>query len=230
MNTVCNCPKDYVLRFAALFHDLGKPLCKTTDSRGDHFHGHPRVSKDIAEDIMTRWKFSSKDKMKISNLVLEHDTLGYKVGKNWNFELKKLLFKYDDNFVSDLLLLSEADMKAHSAFAISKKAPILEDIKKEYRKICDNHEPYKIKDLVINGNDVMDLGFQGKMVGNVLTCTLLDVMKYPEHNNKDYILDEDTIGRYVRYLRSKMNMESTNNNNSIDLVKDLESNEEIFYE
>ena len=38
-----NVPNDKVLRLAALFHDIAKPVCKTVDEKGvAHFYGHPQ--------------------------------------------------------------------------------------------------------------------------------------------------------------------------------------------
>jgi tRNA nucleotidyltransferase (CCA-adding enzyme) len=38
------------LRFAMLFHDSGKPHCKTTDEKGiDHFYSHGKISRKIAD-------------------------------------------------------------------------------------------------------------------------------------------------------------------------------------
>ena len=124
IDVVAHSSSDYVIRFAALFHDLGKPLCKTMDSRGDHFYEHSNISKDIADNIMDRWKFSNEDKKVISNLVLEHDTLGYIENRNWNVVLKQLMFKYDKGFVGKLIKLSKADLLAHSNLAIINKFSI----------------------------------------------------------------------------------------------------------
>ena len=47
------------LRWAMLLHDCGKPACKTIDEKGvGHFYGHPKVSREIAERIVQRLRFS----------------------------------------------------------------------------------------------------------------------------------------------------------------------------
>ena len=46
------------LRWTMLFHDLGKPLCLTTDADGTgHFYGHTVISAQLAEGIMERLRF-----------------------------------------------------------------------------------------------------------------------------------------------------------------------------
>ena len=44
-----------VLRLAALFHDIAKPVCKTTDETGvDHFYGHPKEGAKMADPILVK--------------------------------------------------------------------------------------------------------------------------------------------------------------------------------
>ena len=46
---------DRILRTAILLHDVGKPLCRSTDEKGiDHFYGHPEAGAKIAEEILRR--------------------------------------------------------------------------------------------------------------------------------------------------------------------------------
>ena len=43
------------LRLAALFHDIGKPLCFTIDNKGiGHFYGHPEKSAEIANENLLK--------------------------------------------------------------------------------------------------------------------------------------------------------------------------------
>ena len=53
-----NVKNDKVLRLTMLFHDMGKPVMKTTDENGrDHFKGHAIASEQIAKTVMKRLKF-----------------------------------------------------------------------------------------------------------------------------------------------------------------------------
>lgn len=44
------------------------------------------------------------------------------------------------------------------------------------------------KDLVINGYDLINLGFKGLDIGKVLSKCLEDVLENPEYNTKEYLL------------------------------------------
>ena len=49
-----------ILRLAMLFHDLGKPRCRTQGEDGyDHFYNHAAVSSELAEEVLRRLKFDN---------------------------------------------------------------------------------------------------------------------------------------------------------------------------
>lgn len=186
LDVVSLVPKDPQLRFAALFHDIGKPLVKTMDARSDHFYGHPKASREIALRVMEELRFLNKDKKMIADLVLEHDK--FENIQNVNKSLKKLLNKYDAYFVKKLLTLAVADTNAHTDILIEKTKDTLEEIEKELTSILENGEPYKIKHLKINGSDLLERGYEGEAVGRKLSELLVEVLKNPEKNTREYLL------------------------------------------
>ena len=44
-------------------------------------------------------------------------------------------------------------------------------------------EPYRLSDLEINGNDLIELGYSGKQIGNILNALLDMVMRDAVVNN-----------------------------------------------
>ena len=65
---------DKCLRLAMLFHDIGKPVTKTTDQEGiDHFHGHPLVSEEMTRKILKRLKLDNQTIFTVTRLVRYHD-------------------------------------------------------------------------------------------------------------------------------------------------------------
>ncbi len=74
VEVINSCPKDLVLRWAALFHDMGKPDTFSLDANGcGHFYGHPKESIKHASKIMIRLKFDKKSSETILFLVEHHD-------------------------------------------------------------------------------------------------------------------------------------------------------------
>ena len=58
-----------VLRWAALLHDVAKPLTKTTDENGDHFYGHNEKGVEVARDVLRRLKFDNATIDRVKSLV-----------------------------------------------------------------------------------------------------------------------------------------------------------------
>ena len=55
--------------------------------------------------------------------------------------------------------------------------------------IKKNNEPVELKDLAINGDDLLGYGFQGIVIGDLLKTLLSYVWSCPEKNSKDLLLD-----------------------------------------
>jgi len=63
----------WVLKFAALLHDIAKPQTMTVDEEGDlHFYGHEKIGAEMAEQICERFKTSRRERETIVALVRSH--------------------------------------------------------------------------------------------------------------------------------------------------------------
>lgn len=70
-------PREPVLRWAALLHDVGKGPARSVDPDGRiRFFGHAQIGALIAERICHRLRFSNNDTAAIVHLVAEHMRLG----------------------------------------------------------------------------------------------------------------------------------------------------------
>jgi tRNA nucleotidyltransferase/poly(A) polymerase len=62
-----------VLKFALLFHDLGKPETRSLDKAGAvHFYGHESVSAHKAGKIARRWAFPQRRLHRVVGLIRHH--------------------------------------------------------------------------------------------------------------------------------------------------------------
>ncbi len=64
-----------ILKYAALFHDLGKPQTRGYSSRDQKrvtFYGHDEVGKDLSKQIAHRLKWSNDETLRVSHLVAMH--------------------------------------------------------------------------------------------------------------------------------------------------------------
>lgn len=66
----------------------------------------------------------------------------------------------------------------------------LNNIENTLNDIIDNKECFRVKDLDINGSDLISIGIKpGKRMGEILNYLLKEVIKNPKNNKKDYLLE-----------------------------------------
>lgn len=184
LKSVSVVPKKLPLRWAMLMHDMGKPFTKSVDADGDHFKGHEKMSLSIAERIFDKLHFSNAEKNCIRIMIEYHDLrlTGDRV------EIKRLLSEIGKDYFEDLLEVQRADALAQSESTISEKINKLDSIKAEYENIIKSNEPYLIKHLSVDGNDILSLGIHGGTVGKTLNALLDVVIENPEKNERDILL------------------------------------------
>lgn len=178
---------DKVLRLAMLFHDMGKPLCVTTDEEGiDHFHGHPSVSEEIAGNVLHRLKFDNDTIYMVKKLVKYHDQYIEPQPKN----VRRAIRKMGEDVFPLLLEVKEADVQAQSDFLREKKEKNLKDVRDVYQRILEEKQCVSLKTLAINGKDLIDqTGMKpGKELGEVLNDLLDLVTGDPARNTREYLL------------------------------------------
>ena len=122
-----NVGNDYVLRVAALFHDIGKPACFTIDEDGvGHFFDLCFESRKIFNKYVDLLNISKNEVELISNLIYYHDL------RPMDKHMAEFKRVFDDKL--DLLIkLKIADVKAqNSKFydRLDELNSILESLKK----------------------------------------------------------------------------------------------------
>jgi tRNA nucleotidyltransferase (CCA-adding enzyme) len=66
-------PPDRILRWAAVFHDIGKPHTLSVDKEGErHFYSHEVVSNSLCQKRMEQLRFSHDDTKQICAVVRHH--------------------------------------------------------------------------------------------------------------------------------------------------------------
>lgn len=175
---------DIELRLAALLHDIGKPQTYTLKNGIGHFYGHEQESAVLAEKILLRMKYANKIVKNVTLLIANHLNNSKNSNKKY---CKKLIEKIGYENMPKLFKLMEADRIAH-------KPPFdftaLDKLKIAYYEICNNDEPISIKDLVVNGNDMIALGItKGKYIGETLKYLLGKVLEDPANNDREILLN-----------------------------------------
>ena len=173
------------LRYAALLHDIAKPECRTTDENGrDHFKRHAIVGADRSKEIMRRLKMDNDTIRAVSRLIYWHD---YGIDGNvTKRSLRRMMSKLGAENFPDYLAIRRADMDGQSDYLREEKEKNYRYIESLYREIVADEDCLTVKELAVNGGDVMKLGVPaGPKVGEVLNYLLEMVMDEPSLNKKE---------------------------------------------
>lgn len=177
-------PGDLALRWAALLHDVGKITTFTLDESGrGHFYGHAGISAEMADAVLRRLKAPTALREEVALLIGRHMTKLEPEKKR----LRRWLGRLGWETVEKLLCLQEADMgskgtgKREEMAQFSQIRQILEEIRAE--NAC-----LSLKDLAVNGHDLMALGYSGKQIGEALNRLLEAVLEEQVENERDALL------------------------------------------
>lgn len=166
-----NTPSTRLVRWAALFHDLGKPAAFFTDGDGTgHFYGHARISVELASGIMRRLKFSPAFAEQVLTLVRIHDDVIEPTPK----AVKRALGRLDGR--TDLFA-ALCDLKRGDALAQAPhcrgRVETANELERVLAGILEAQEAFSLKHLAMSGRDVMETGIpQGPLVGEALKAAL----------------------------------------------------------
>ncbi len=186
MYALRNTPNDLIVRLAVLLHDIGKPVTKSVGADGyDHFYKHPEVSAELAEQILRNLKYENKIIEQVVPLIRYHDD---------NPTTEKGVYKLVNKLGSlelayKLVDVKLADISAQNSDLFDKKYQQVMFIKDTLDKIRTQNIGWSLKDLAVNGHDIISLGIKaGPKVGETLHFLLDKVMENPGDNNKETLL------------------------------------------
>ncbi len=179
--------EDISIKIALLLHDIGKPLCYSEDWKGGHFHGHPAASKQLAEAVVERLRFDNRTKRDVLELVLQHDNDIEPTEKAVLKWLKRLgadvLHRVCEVRIADIRAQADIDNEARIGKCRAVQTVITEVLSK---KRC-----FSIKDMAINGDDIISLGVpKGKRIGEILNALLDKVIEGRAENEREALLCE----------------------------------------
>lgn len=192
----CSTKGDARLMFAALLHDIGKPVVKTVGSDGrEHFIGHAKESYKIGNVVLCRLKVTNQFMSDVLFLVVNHD--------NFNTGVKIASVR---RFMSDI---TKAQL---DRWKVLRKADILAQVytkekEEHYQKVISimnqveaDKTNFKLSDLKINGNDILEMGIVDKtQIKFILQDCLSNCYGSPKCNNREWLL------KYASKLVKKAN-------------------------
>lgn len=191
-----NIPADKVLRLTMLFHDMGKPDAYTVDENGkDHFRGHAAYSEKVARRIMKRLKFDNDTLNNVCTLVKNHSWYPELSGKG----VRRCAYQIGGaELFEQFLKVKRADILAQNPDVIEQKLHYLDEVNHIWSDIRLHGDCLSLKQLAVTGKDLIAQGMDpGPGLGIILQRMLEDVLEYPEHNTREYLME------LLETLRSK---------------------------
>lgn len=174
-------------RLALLLHDLEKKHYRTTDCEGvDHFKGHAKASAILARKILNDLRFSKKTVHRVEALIYYHDYRlqpDVKQIRNFLYELKG-----DFGLALQILEVQIFDNLAKSKVIIKNKNEDIYQVIEIIKELETKNETYRIDQLAIDGNDLIQIKMSGKEIGKTLTQVLQFVLNHQDKNEKAILL------------------------------------------
>ena len=179
-------PADPILRLTMLLHDIGKPACKSTDENGiDHFYGHPAVSAKLADQMLRGLKFDNRTRERVAVLVEYHDVQIPCVEKS----IRRWLGRLGPEAFFQLLEVKRADGMGQAYDLVRDRLAELEEMRAKAEEIVAQGQCFSLKDLAVNGRDIIALGTApGPEVGQALNGLLEQVVNGELPNEREALL------------------------------------------
>ena len=175
-----------ILRWTMLLHDIEKPRTISMGKDGqNHFYGHQERGAVTAKNILRRLKFDNDTLDTVVHLIRWHD---------YRFVLtpsgmRKAMSKIGKEYMELLFEVNRADTSAKNPKHIREKYEKLEAAVRLYHEIVNKQECVSLKELKINGRDLIAMGLKpGKELGDILNMLLAKVLEEPELNERETLL------------------------------------------
>lgn len=183
-------PADAALRLTMLLHDIGKPSCRFTDEHGiDRFCGHPAAGARMADKMLKALKFDNATRKQVVLLVEHLDaqlTPESQVICRWLSQLGPEMF-------FQLLEVKRANSMGKAPQKIKKQLMELDEIKAKAGQIIADRPCLTLKDLAVDGRDVIAAGVApGPEVGRVLEELLEQIINDEILNKREVLLERIT--------------------------------------
>jgi putative nucleotidyltransferase with HDIG domain len=177
-----------VVRFATLIHDVGKPRVRSEDANGYViFYNHELVGAKLAYQICERLRFSKKDRDKIVKLIRWHM---FTVDEHiTDAAVRRFIRRIGVDNVKDMIDLRIGDRLGSGIPEERAESWRLKKFKQRIEEQLQP-EPFSIKDLAIDGNDIIQtLNMKpGPQIGKILQKLFEEVDEDLSLNTKEYLL------------------------------------------
>ena len=156
-----------------------------------HYHGHAQVSATMAQEVLLRLKAPTALREQVVDLIDKH-MIWFEVSKK---VIRRWISRLGFEMFSDLITLQRADCIA-TGNAGAEELAHFDQIETFIREIEAEQACLSLKDLALNGHDLIALGYRGKDIGLHLNRLLNLVLEEAVPNEKAALtaaLQEETL-------------------------------------
>ena len=173
------------LRLALLLHDIGKSACKPADkSEIGRLHGRPDAQ--LADQMLRALKFDHKTRDRVAALIECYDERLPPQGP----AIRRLLSRLGAERFFQLLEVRRADILARACGHTDIRLMELDEIKRIAEEAVAQGQCLTLRDLAVNGRDVIAAGVApGPAVGRVLKGLLEQVLNGDAPNEREALLE-----------------------------------------
>lgn len=185
LKVVENIAPEKHMRYAALLHDIAKPDVKTIDEKGvAHFYGHQDASEKMGRKILRRLTLDNHTIDEACKMIKYHDMfLDGNVGKN---AFRRFVSTIGADSVREFFAIRKADLAGQSDYKIEEKNEAVARLEKMFEEILADADCLSMKDLKLNGKDLIDMGMsQGPGLGRILKTLFDKVLDEPALNDEE---------------------------------------------
>jgi tRNA nucleotidyltransferase (CCA-adding enzyme) len=185
------------VRLAALFHDLGKPQAAWRGQDGRlHYYakpgiserGHDRVGADLAAGALSRLRYPNALRRRVVRIVRRHM---FQPGKGDERRARRFLRRNGDELAFDLIDHKHADLLGKRGTGGEPPPQDEIDALLRFREVVQQElsSPHRLRDLAVDGNDLIQAGFKpGPQLGRILDELLDAVVDEPARNTREELL------------------------------------------
>lgn len=179
-------PPTEVLRLTMLLHDTGKPECFTLDESGEgHAYGHEERSVRIADKVLADLKVDNATRDRALQLIGSH---GWPVTPDRQL-LKRRLNRLGEEALRQLIEVKRADALATGTKDNAAVEKHRADTLSALETLLAERPCVTLRDMAVNGRDVMALGAKGRAVGETLGWLLDQLLDDVLPNDRETLLE-----------------------------------------